>query len=235
MTNQLRHFGCCVTIATLSLLFAGRTTMAQDPVKLSPDSYKVVLENDSVRVINVSVKVGEKAAMHAHPDYAAYVTSGGKVKFTYPDGKSKEVELKAGETTWSKAETHATENVGKTDAKLVIFELKKSAPASPKAKTPASDDQMHVAPESTKVLLDNERVRLLDVHLKAGGKLAKHSHPAYVGYAVSDSKIKVTGPDGKTEEKAMTAGQAMGHEATTHTVENAGAAEIHSLVLEMKD
>ena len=236
MFKTLCRFGLCTVAGAFVLSLRSSMALAQDPVKVAPNNYKVALENDSVRVCNVQAKAGEKVAMHSHPDHLVYAINGGKVKFTYPDGKTKDVELKAGEGTWIKAETHATDNIGSTELKLVVFEIKKpAAAAGAKPKAPEGDDQVKAAPDSTKVLLDNERVRLLDVHVKGGGKLAKHSHPAHVAYGVSDAKFKATTPDGKTAEKSLTAGQAMWSEPTTHTVENAGTAEIHIVVLELKD
>ena len=231
----LHRFGSYAFAALMVLTISGRAALAQDPVKLAPESYKVALENDSVRVCNVEAKAGAKVAMHSHPDHLAYAVKGGKVKFTYPDGKSKEVELKTGEATWIKAETHATENVGTTDLKLVVFELKKPAVPGSKAKMPAGDDQVKACPESTKVLLNNERVRLLDVRLKSTGKLAKHSHPVHVAYALEDAKYKVTTADGKTEEKSIKAGEAKWNDATSHSVENPSSTELHSLLLEWNE
>lgn len=231
----LRRFGSHAFAAALVLAISGRAALAQDPVKLAPDSYKVALENETVRVCNVEAKAGAKIAMHSHPDHLVYVVSGGKVKFTYPDGKSKDVELKTGEATWIKAESHATENAGATDLKLVVFELKKPAVPGSKAKMPAGDDQVKACPESTKVLLSNERVRLLDVRLKGAGKLAKHSHPVHVTYALQDAKYKVTSADGKTEERGLKVGDVRWMEATSHSVENVGTTESHSLILEWNE
>ena len=91
---------------------------------------------------------------------------------------------------------------------------------------------MKAAADSSKVILENDRVRLIEARMKAGGKMAKHTHPAYVTYALSDAKAKLTVGD-KTEEKTMTAGQAMWGEPTTHSVENVGG-DTHTLVLELK-
>ncbi|NOT01658.1 MAG: hypothetical protein HOP29_13635 [Phycisphaerales bacterium] len=221
--------------AVLVVAVGSRASLAQDPVKVSPHNHQVALENESVRVLNVEAKGGEKLAMHSHPDHVIYAINGGKVKFTYPDGMTKEVELKAGAATYLKAETHEVENLGTTELKLVVFELTKPAAAGSKPKPLQGDDQVKAAPENTKVLLDNDRVRLLGAHIKAGGKLAKHSHPANVAYALVDAKYKVTTGDGKTEEKSLSAGQASWNEPTTHTVENAGPTELQSLVLELKE
>src|ERR1035438_10428973 len=70
--------------------------------------------------------------------------------------------------------------------------------------TALAQDVMIVAggPETHKVVLDNDQVRVLDVRIQPGQKVAMHSHPANVDYYVSDAKVKVTSPDGKTDRKS---------------------------------
>ena len=62
--------------------------------------------------------------MHSHPAYVVYSFSSGKAKFTSPDGKTTERDLKAGEATWNSGETHATEGVGSGEAHVLLVELK---------------------------------------------------------------------------------------------------------------
>ena len=77
------------TVILISLLAVlCTTTHAQDPVKTSPQYYKVLLENDQVRVLEYHLKAGEKEPMHSHPTGLVYVLSGGKLKFSYPDGRT---------------------------------------------------------------------------------------------------------------------------------------------------
>ena len=114
-----------VLLATLALVVATKTAMAQDQVKVAPNNTKVLLENDRVRVLDVQTKPGEKLAMHSHPAYLVYSLSTSKAKFTSPDGKTTEGELKAGAVNWHEAETHAVENVGTTDSHVLVIELKK--------------------------------------------------------------------------------------------------------------
>lgn len=102
-----------------------QTTFAQDPVKQSPDKYKVVLNNDKVRVLDVRLKPGDKSPMHSHPDNVIYVISGGTAKFTDAKGKATDTTMKAGECKWRKAETHAVENTGKTEVHVLNIELKR--------------------------------------------------------------------------------------------------------------
>ena len=99
--------------------------MSQDPVKVAPHAYKTLLENDRVRVLDVRLKGGEKTVMHWHPANTVYALSAAKVKFTFPDGKSQEVEIKPGEPIWQEGGSHAAENMGTNELHAVIVELKK--------------------------------------------------------------------------------------------------------------
>lgn len=218
-------FGIIVLVA-----MSAQISLAQDPAKVAAENYSVALDNEFVRVLNVTIKPGAKVATHSHPDHLVYVINGGKVKFTFPDGKTKDVEQKAGEAIFIKSETHQGENTGSSELKLVVFELKK--PAGSTGKAPAGDDQMKAAADTSKVVFENDRVRLLEAKMKAGNKMAKHTHPAYVTYALKDAKAKMIVGE-KTDERTMKAGEATWSEPTTHAVENVGA-ETHTLVLEIK-
>jgi beta-alanine degradation protein BauB len=113
------------TIILLSLLVVLSTTAyAQDPVKTSPQYYKVLLENDQVRVLEYRLKAGEKEPVHSHPAGVVYVLSGAKLKFSYPDGRTEERTAATGETIWRDPTTHAVENVGDTEAHAITIDLK---------------------------------------------------------------------------------------------------------------
>jgi quercetin dioxygenase-like cupin family protein len=90
-------------------------------------------------------------------------------------------------------------------------------------------------PETHKVILDNAHVRVLDVHVPPGQKIAMHSHPANVVYYVTDAKVKVTSPDGKTRVVEIKAGTAAWNGPVTHAVENVGTSEIHLVQTELKN
>ncbi len=84
----------------------------------------IVMENDRVRVSDVQFKPGEKTPMHTHPDHVVYVFNDGKFKLIPSKGKHR-LDLKAGQAFWFDATSHTTENLGKTDIHLLVFELKK--------------------------------------------------------------------------------------------------------------
>src|SRR5438045_8554833 len=113
-----------IVLPLLAVLCA--TTHAQGPVKTSPPYYKVLLENDQVLVIEYHLKPGEKEPMHSHPAGVVYVLSGGKLKFSYPDGKTEEKAAATGETIWRDPTTHAVENIGNTEAHAIAVDLKTS-------------------------------------------------------------------------------------------------------------
>jgi quercetin dioxygenase-like cupin family protein len=69
-----------------------------DPVKVAPQVYKVLLENDQVRLLEITLNPGGKVPMHSHPDYVIYCLSAGKVRFTSPEGQTAEPEMKKGHT-----------------------------------------------------------------------------------------------------------------------------------------
>jgi len=113
-----------LAVGALIFLLAPIVT-AQDMVKVSPKNCTVVLDNDQVRMVRVVIKPGEKLAMHSHGGNIVYSLTAGKAKYTSPDGKTEERELKAGQAVWSDGVTHATENIGTTETQALVVELKK--------------------------------------------------------------------------------------------------------------
>ena len=101
---------------------------AQDPLKVGPGIYQLLFENERVRVMELRLKPGEKIGVHSHPDHLAYVLSGGTLSLKHADGKSHDMEAKAGQVIWIPAETHSAKNPGTTELKALIVELK-GAPA----------------------------------------------------------------------------------------------------------
>jgi beta-alanine degradation protein BauB len=98
--------------------------MAADPVQVASNVYTTVFENERVRLLEARIAPGDSSAMHGHPDYVAFNLNEGKVRFSSPSGESEEVELPAGAALWRDAEEHSTENIGTTEVRSLLFELK---------------------------------------------------------------------------------------------------------------
>ena len=98
--------------------------MAEDAAKVAPHVYKVLFENERVRLLEVIMQPGDSSEMHSHPDNLIYVLSGGKVAFTAPSGDVEELDVPEGFSMWMEATDHATENVGGTAVRALMFEPK---------------------------------------------------------------------------------------------------------------
>jgi quercetin dioxygenase-like cupin family protein len=77
-----------------------------------------------VRILDVRLKPGEKTPMHSHPNLVVYPLTGGTIKSTLTNGKTTTATIKAGHVVWHNAQTHTSENVGKTEIHALGIELK---------------------------------------------------------------------------------------------------------------
>ncbi len=96
-----------------------------DMVQTSPNQARVLTENEHVRVVEYSVKPGEKDVWHTHPPRSSYVISGGKVKVYTENDEPKISEVKTGASSWAgHSAKHYVENVGDTEIKIILTEIK---------------------------------------------------------------------------------------------------------------
>jgi quercetin dioxygenase-like cupin family protein len=125
------------SLALVSLVvFATAILLAQDPVKIDPSHYTVVLDNAAVRVLRVSYPAGAKSPMHQHPDSIALALTPSKVHFAFPDGKSQDSDMANESALYIPGGLHSPANMGTTAVDALVFEFK--AAAAGKAALPAS-------------------------------------------------------------------------------------------------
>jgi len=120
--------------ATLGFAFAAcaAAVSAQDVLKVSPATNKVLVENEHVRILQSTFKPGAKEGVHTHPAGWYYVTKGGTLKVSYADGKVEMWKPKAGEQAWMDGEApHSAENVGKTTLQYLMVEVKDAPSKTP--------------------------------------------------------------------------------------------------------
>ncbi|MFJ9316533.1 cupin domain-containing protein [Pimelobacter simplex] len=103
--------------------------MADDPVASNPEHYRVVFENDRVRVLEYRDVPGDRTTPHAHPDSVMYTLSSFRRRLVNGD-QEREVEMAAGTTGWLPAQEHHGENIGDTPTHVLFVELKDDAAAS---------------------------------------------------------------------------------------------------------
>jgi len=85
---------------------------------------QVKFENERVRVLELRLKPGEHEKQHTHPQYVLYALTDYRVRNTKADGTTQIFERKAGDVFWGEPVTHSGENIGDTDVRAVIVELK---------------------------------------------------------------------------------------------------------------
>ncbi len=89
--------------------------------------------------------------------------------------------------------------------------------------------------EIGKLIVENDRIRVLDFKLKPNEKMPMHNHPyGNVVYFLTNAKVRLTFPDGKSQEFENKEGQAIWIEAGSHAVDNIGNTEAHHIVVEVK-
>ena len=103
-----------------------------DAMKAAPEHHKLLLENDSVRVLETRIRPGERTAVHSHPwpavqylvsfsDFIRYDPEG-KVLF---DSRNMATKPPPGAALWSPpVPLHYIQNVGSGDLLVIAVELK---------------------------------------------------------------------------------------------------------------
>jgi quercetin dioxygenase-like cupin family protein len=115
-------------------LLAPRAAHAQDVMVAAPNHYRVLVDNENVRVVENTLQPGEKDALHTHPAGWYYVTRGGTMKVVFASGQTEMWTPPTGESGWSAPEApHTSENVGTTPMSYVLVEVKSAAAPHPAA------------------------------------------------------------------------------------------------------
>lgn len=102
-------------------------SLAQDARTADPRSFRVVLENDRVRVLEYMSRPGLGVCgqgMHYHPARVTVSLTAAKYKVTTPEGKVSLRDVPAGHVFFAEAVTHSTEMIGGSGTRSYIIELK---------------------------------------------------------------------------------------------------------------
>jgi hypothetical protein len=97
-----------------------------------------------------------------------------------------------------------------------------------------AQDPVEVSPQYNVVRFENDRVRVLELHMKPDEREAMHSHPPHVVYVLTDFTMRNVLPDGTSSQAARKAGEVFWRDATTHTAQNVGTTEARAIAVELK-
>jgi hypothetical protein len=121
------------TTGMVLLLFcAGVTALAQrespadlDPVKLMPDTHRVLFENTFVRVVESRIPAGGHEIRHWHPHNVTVALGEWDADITtFPDGKTVHVHRSAGTAAWNEAGIHEVRIGAAAPTHTIRIELK---------------------------------------------------------------------------------------------------------------
>lgn len=96
---------------------------SDDPAEVNPDLYRVVFENERVRVLEYLDHPGDMTRPHIHPDSVMITASAFDRRLVHGD-QEVTVHLEAGEVRWLDAQTHSGHNIGANDTHTFFVELK---------------------------------------------------------------------------------------------------------------
>src|SRR6476646_605708 len=119
-----------IYILSLVLLVGGLVqsdvgfTRSQDPLVVNSKTIALKFENSRVRVLEATLKPGDKEKTHSHPAYVIYVIEGGKTRSHAADGTVSEAEFKTGDVIYRDPLTHWAENISNTTIRLELVDLK---------------------------------------------------------------------------------------------------------------
>ena len=205
---SLVALGCWLAIAAL----------AQDPLKVAPNNYKLEFENDWVKVVRVHYGANEKVVAHDHnPTAAAYVylSDSGPVVFKHINlsyGAITRAAVKAGSFRVYKAvkEVHEVENPNDTPSDFLRVEFKTEPLGDNKLRGKFHREDAPAGENFSKVQFDNEQVRVTRLIVAAGKSAdvsANATEPALL-IALIPARLKAKNAKGKTTRLNLETGKA---------------------------
>jgi len=154
--------------------------------------------------------------------HVGYVVSG-RARVRLQDGS--ECEVQAGDV-FDMPPGHDMWTVGDEPYVAVDFTAGQSLAGRPAAPT--------TPPDHHTVLLDNDDVRVLDVRIPPGATSGRHAHPKSVVYQLTETHVRMSGPDGASRDVDLKPGQLTWNPGGVHTVENLGPHDDWGIIVELK-
>lgn len=205
---------------------------AQEAETVAPKQSETIFQNDYVEVIDFRVQPGEKIPPHGGAKRVACPLGSYRIK--YSEGKEQfQIDLQEGDVHWHECIEHSVENVGKNPAHFITVN-RKEAPLPEFDVNALEQDAFKVAPDHSRVLMDNPNVRVLHITLMPKEKIPTHQGIYRVIYPLTDYQIAYGSEEGSSNTKTFKAGQVHWHEPGEHWIENIGDAPAEFMLFSWK-
>lgn len=98
----------------------------------------------------------------------------------------------------------------------------------------AAQDLAVTAGANAKVVLDNDKVRVIELNMPPGSATGMHSHGDNLAVFLSGGSALQTMADGSTKAMERKPGEVLWSDPVTHDTRNSGKAPVRTLVIELK-
>lgn len=114
--------------ATTAVLTSDTTAIpvydpAMEPLTVGAKFSKLLHDTLGIKLYEFTLKPGDSAALHAHPDHTVYVLQGGKALISFNGATPQEMDLKTGMGFISPSVKDYGKNIGTTTIKLVVADI----------------------------------------------------------------------------------------------------------------
>lgn len=203
---------------------------AQSPDSIpDPDSHRLVVENAFVRVFELQLAPGAYLPLHAYPPRVVVALAPARIRLTSADGESEIKDQKPGDVVWYDATSQALEVITGTLHEIET-EIK---PTSPPPFTPTAKDITEITPQLANVLIENARVRVVDLRGEAGQQYPFHFHPPRIGIRLEPARMKIRAQNGVTSLADFHVGDATWGNFVEHS-DAVVLGSFHMVMIEMK-
>lgn len=96
---------------------------AMEPLTVRAQICKLLHDILGIKMYEFTLKPGDSAVLHAHPDHTVYVLQGGKALISFNGAAPQEMELKTGMGFISPSLKDYGKNIGTTTIKLVVTDI----------------------------------------------------------------------------------------------------------------
>ncbi len=208
------------------------TTSDEITIPISEVS-EVILENEYVRVMQITLESGQKIAPHEGLPRTILSLNDYTIDWMEEGEEKGEKSWNSGDVHWHEGGMHAARNIGEYTARFAVIARK--ATPMPACEDDALEQDIHeVAPDKAEIIFENEHVRAIQVTVPAGELIPEHAGRNRVIYSLSSYDMDYRAEGEEETSNTYQMGDAHWHETCRHSLTNPGDTEAHFIVFALK-
>ena len=124
-----KKLSLCSAVLVSSLFILSSNGQAQEmpgASEASPEIYKVLANNEKMRVLLATWKPGARDKWHGHPPSSVFYVTDCQVRLFFPDGSQKDLSRTRGigRARNKPVKSHSLQNIGDQDCQMLFTEVK---------------------------------------------------------------------------------------------------------------